>query len=724
MRVRKRDNSIQEFSKEKIIIAVGKAMKASGHYSEKLAQKIADDVVEKFKDIDIIPICDIEIAVFDALVRHGKKHIARLYEGYRAIREFQRKASNDIETQVSELVEGISDYWNNENSNKNEKLVTTQRDYMAGIVSTNIARKYLLTPDIVQAHDNGIIHIHDMDYIAENARNNCSLINLEDMLQNGTVLNGVTIDKPHRLITATTIATQVILGVSSAQYGGCTITLSHLAPFVRSSYESYLNKYKSWGISDKKAEEFAKIDLNKEISDSVQTFNYQVNSMSSSNGQAPFITVFMYIDEDKEYKEETALLIAEFLRQRIIGLKNRTGHYVTQAFPKLIYVLDEDNIYEDSEYFWVTKLAIKSTAKRMNPDYVSAKIMKQYKGAVISSMGCRSWLTTDRVKTNVANANNWVEGKKYYGRFNQGVVTINLPDIALSSHGDMNLFWKLFEERTELCHKALRIRHERLLGTLSDVAPILWQDGALARLKVHEPIDKLLYGGYSTISLGYAGLYECVKYMTGKSHTDHADGEIFAIKVMQGLNNKCAEWKLAEDIDYSVYGSPIESTTYKFAKCLKDRFGVIKDITDHNYITNSYHVNVREEIDPFEKLNVESKFQKLSPGGAISYVESCDMSKNLEALLSIVRHIYDTMVYAEINTKSDYCQKCDYTGEISILDNDGELYWECPNCGNTDKSTMNVARRTCGYIGTNFWNQGRTQEIKERYVHLDNHEIC
>lgn len=724
MRVRKRDNSIQEFSKEKIIIAVGKAMKAGGHYSEKLAQKIADDVVEKFKDIDIIPICDIEIAVFDALVRHGKKHIARLYEGYRAIREFQRKASNDIETQVSELVEGISDYWNNENSNKNEKLVTTQRDYMAGIVSTNIARKYLLTPDIVQAHDNGIIHIHDMDYIAENARNNCSLINLEDMLQNGTVLNGVTIDKPHRLITATTIATQVILGVSSAQYGGCTITLSHLAPFVRSSYESYLNKYKSWGISDKKAEEFAKIDLNKEISDSVQTFNYQVNSMSSSNGQAPFITVFMYIDEDKEYKEETALLIAEFLRQRIIGLKNRTGHYVTQAFPKLIYVLDEDNIYEDSEYFWVTKLAIKSTAKRMNPDYVSAKIMKQYKGAVISSMGCRSWLTTDRVKTNVANANNWVEGKKYYGRFNQGVVTINLPDIALSSHGDMNLFWKLFEERTELCHKALRIRHERLLGTLSDVAPILWQDGALARLKVHEPIDKLLYGGYSTISLGYAGLYECVKYMTGKSHTDHADGEIFAIKVMQGLNNKCAEWKLAEDIDYSVYGSPIESTTYKFAKCLKDRFGVIKDITDHNYITNSYHVNVREEIDPFEKLNVESKFQKLSPGGAISYVESCDMSKNLEALLSIVRHIYDTMVYAEINTKSDYCQKCDYTGEISILDNDGELYWECPNCGNTDKSTMNVARRTCGYIGTNFWNQGRTQEIKERYVHLDNHEIC
>lgn len=724
MRVRKRDNSIQEFSKEKIIIAVGKAMKAGGHYSEKLAQKIADDVVEKFKDIDIIPICDIEIAVFDALVRHGKKHIARLYEGYRAIREFQRKASTDIETQVSELVEGISDYWNNENSNKNEKLVTTQRDYMAGIVSTNIARKYLLTPDIVQAHDNGIIHIHDMDYIAENARNNCSLINLEDMLQNGTVLNGVTIDKPHRLITATTIATQVILGVSSAQYGGCTITLSHLAPFVRSSYESYLNKYKSWGISDKKAEEFAKIDLNKEISDSVQTFNYQVNSMSSSNGQAPFITVFMYIDEDKEYKEETALLIAEFLRQRIIGLKNRTGHYVTQAFPKLIYVLDEDNIYEDSEYFWVTKLAIKSTAKRMNPDYVSAKIMKQYKGAVISSMGCRSWLTTDRVKTNVANANNWVKGKKYYGRFNQGVVTINLPDIALSSHGDMNLFWKLFEERTELCHKALRIRHERLLGTLSDVAPILWQDGALARLKVHEPIDKLLYGGYSTISLGYAGLYECVKYMTGKSHTDHADGEIFAIKVMQGLNNKCAEWKLAEDIDYSVYGSPIESTTYKFAKCLKDRFGVIKDITDHNYITNSYHVNVREEIDPFEKLNVESKFQKLSPGGAISYVESCDMSKNLEALLSIVRHIYDTMVYAEINTKSDYCQKCDYTGEISILDNDGELYWECPNCGNTDKSTMNVARRTCGYIGTNFWNQGRTQEIKERYVHLDNHEIC
>ena len=554
--------------------------------------------------------------------------------------------------------------------------------------------------------------------IAMNAIHNCCLINLEDMLQNGTAINRVKIEKPHRLITATTIATQIITAVTSSQYGGATVTLTHLAPFVRSSYNRYLEKYKSWGFDDEKAEAYASEDLKKEIEDAVQTFNYQCNSMTTTNGQAPFLSVCMYLGETTEYKKELAMLIEEFLKQRIVGLKNETGVYVTQAFPKLLYVLEEDNIHEDSPYWYLTILAAKCTAKRMVPDYISEKMMLEYKidkngnGNCYPCMGCRSFLTPYVDE----NGN-----PKYYGRFNQGVVTINLPDIALSSGGDMDTFWQIFEERTELCHKALRIRHDRLVGTPSDVAPILWQDGAFARLKKGEKIDKYLYGGYSTISLGYAGLYECVKYMTGKSHTDHAEGTEFALKVMQSLNDKCKQWKQAENIDYSLYGTPIESTTYKFASCLKKRFGVIDGITDKDYITNSYHVHVTEEIDPFEKLSLESEFQRLSPGGAISYIECSDLTHNIPAVLNVIKYIYDHIMYAELNTKSDYCQVCGYDGEIKIIDEDGELIWECPNCGNRDKDKMNVARRTCGYIGTNFWNKGRTQEIKERYVHLDDH---
>ena len=613
----------------------------------------------------------------------------------------------------------MSEYWNGENSNKNPRVLNVQRDYMAGIISTDITRRFLLPPDVVQAHDEGIIHFHDADYFAMNAIHNCCLINLEDMLQNGTCINRVRIEKPHRLITATTIATQIITAVTSSQYGGATITLTHLAPFVRMSYERYFEKYKSWGFHDGTAMEFASIDLKKEIEDSVQTFNYQCNSMTTTNGQAPFLSVCMYLGETEEYKTELAMLIEEFLRQRIIGLKNEVGVYITQAFPKLLYVLEEDNITEDSPYWYLTELAAKCTAKRMVPDYISEKKMLEYKidklgnGNCYPCMGCRSFLTP-YVDEN---------GKpKYYGRFNQGVVTINLPDIALSSEGDKDTFWKIFDERTELCHKALRIRHERLLGTPSDVAPILWQDGAFTRLQKGEKIDKYLYGGYSTISLGYAGLYECVKYMTGKSHTDHAEGTAFAMELMQALNNKCKVWKAQENIDYSLYGTPIESTTYKFAKCLQKRFGIIDGVTDKDYITNSYHVHVTEAIDPFEKLTLEAEFQKLSPGGAISYIECADLTNNTEAVLEVIKFIYDHIMYAELNTKSDFCQVCGYDGEIKIIDEDGELIWECPNCGNRDKDKLNVARRTCGYIGTNFWNKGRTEEIAERYVHLSDVE--
>ena len=540
------------------------------------------------------------------------------------------------------------------------------------------------------------------------------------MLQNGTVINGVKIDKPHRLITAATIATQIITAVTSSSYGGASINLSDLAPFVRDSFWIYFEKYLERGFDEVSAQNWAQIDTKKEIEDAVQTFNYQVNSMTNTNGQAPFLSVFMYLNDNIEYQNETALLIEEFFKQRMLGFKNEIGHYVTPAFPKLLYVLDENNITEDSPFWYLTVLAAKCTAKRMTPDYISAKIMRRDKidkngnGNVYSCMGCRSFLTP--------YVDPETNKPKYWGRFNQGVVTINLPDIALSSDKDIDKFWQLFDERMELCHKALQYRHERLALATSDVAPILWQHGALARLPKGAPIHPLLHGGYSTLSLGYAGLYECVKYMTGESHS-HGIGKEFGLKVMQALNDKCNKWKNNEDIAYSVYGSPIESTTYKFAKCLQKRFGIIKDVTDHDYITNSYHINVREHIDPFEKLKIESEYQKLSPGGAISYIECADLTNNIDAVLEIIKYIYDNIMYAELNTKSDYCQVCGYDGEIQIIDKDGELSWRCPNCGNEDQTKMNVARRTCGYIGTQFWNQGRTQEIAERYVHMDNHEV-
>ena len=720
-KVIKRDCTEVDFDKTKISAAILKAMKnGSGIIKEKIAYDIADEIEKEYADKSDIIISDIESAVYDKLITKRQRLTAKAYEGYRSIREFQRENENTVDEQIQELLNGNSDYWNNENSNKNAKILTTQRDYMAGIISTDATRKYLLSPEIVQAHDEGIIHFHDADYFAQNAINNCSLVNLEDMLQNGTCINKVMIEKPHRLITAATIATQIITAVTSSQYGGATITLTHLAPFVRDSYIYHLNKYRKRKFSEQDCVKWAKEDLKKEISDAVQTFNYQCNSMSTTNGQSPFLSVFMYLGETSEYKDELSMLIEEFLTQRLIGMKNEVGVYVTQAFPKLLYVLEEDNIYEDSKYYYLTQLAARCTAKRMVPDYISEKIMlrdkvdKNGKGHCYPCMGCRSFLTPYVDE----NGNS-----KYYGRLNQGVVTINLPDVALSSDGDMKIFWKIFDERLELCHKALQARHNRLEGTVSDVAPVLWQDGAFARLKKGEVIDKYLHGGYSTISLGYAGLYECVKYMTGKSHSDGDIGEKFGLEVMQKMNDKCAEWKQAENIDYSLYGSPIESTTYKFAKCLKNRFGIIEGITDRDYITNSYHIPVFEKIDPFTKLSIESKFQKLSPGGAISYIECADLTKNTDAVIEVMKFIYDNIMYAELNTKSDYCQVCGFDGEIKIIDENNELIWECPSCGNRDKSKLNITRRTCGYLGTNFWNKGRTEEIAERYVHLDDHAV-
>lgn len=641
-----------------------------------------------------------------------RKDVATKYVEYRYKRKLVRE-SNTTDKSILELIDGVNDYWNSENSNKSASVVTTQRDYLAGITSTDITRRFSLPEDVVKANDEGIIHFHDADYFAQHMHN-CCLINLEDMLQNGTVINGTLIEKPHRFLTAMTIATQIITAVTSSQYGGATITLTHLAPFVRDSYNRYLKKYLSWGCSEEKSIEWSKKDLQKEIKDGVQTFQYQLNSMTNTNGQSPFLSVFMYLGETEEYKEELSMIIQEMLLQRIEGLKNEVGVYITPAFPKLLYVLEEDNINENSKYWYLTELAAMCTAKRLVPDFMSEKVMKRLKdGNMYPVMGCRSALTVWHDKNNKP---------KFYGRFNQGVVTINLVDLALSSKGDFDKFWELFEERTELCHKALKCRHERLEGTLSDAAPIMWQYGALARLNKHQPIDELLHNGYSTISLGYAGLYECVKYMTGKSHTDNAEGTEFGLKVMRALNDKCNQWKREEHIDYSLYGTPIESTTYKFAKCLQKKFGVIEGITDKNYITNSYHVNVREEIDPFEKLEIESRFQELSPGGAISYIESSNMNDNIPALLEVMKFIYENIMYAEINTKSDYCQVCGYDGEIQIIKENGELIWECPNCKNRDQDKMNIARRTCGYIGSHYWNQGRTQEIAERFVHLDDHE--
>ena len=724
MKIVKRDGHIVDYDPQKIKIAIGKA-NDEVEENERATDAQIKQIIKYIEGLNKkrILVEDIQDIIEEKLMEFDKYQLAKKYITYRYTRELVRK-SNTTDQTIKELIDGESEYWNNENSNKNAQVVTTQRDYLAGITSTDITRRFLLPEDIVKAHDAGIIHFHDADYFAQNALHNCELINLNDMLQYGTAINGVMIEKPHRFATAATIATQIILAVTSSSYGGATVSLTHLAPFVRDSYNIYYKKYKNRNLSEEDCKKFAMEDTKKEINDGVQTFNYQVNSMTNTNGQAPFLSVCMYLGETEEYKEELAMIIEEFLKQRIQGFKNEKGVYITPAFPKLLYVLEEDNIHEDSKYWYLTELAAKCTAKRMVPDYISEKKMKEYKvnqfgeGDCYPCMGCRSFLTPDRVKGNISHAKDYVEGKgKYYGRFNQGVVTINLPDVALSADGDMDAFWKIFDERLELCHRALQIRHKRLSRVTSDVAPILWQQGALARLKKGESIHELLHHGYSTISLGYAGLYECVKVMTGHSHTDNGVGKEFGLKVMQHLNDACAKWKAEEDIDYSVYGSPIESTTYKFAKCLKERFGTIKGITDRGYVTNSYHVPVFEEIDAFTKLKLESEFQRLSPGGAISYVETPNLQNNIPAVIEVIKFIYDNIMYAELNTKSDYCQKCGYDGEMQIDDN---FEWYCPNCGNRDHNTLNVARRTCGYIGTNFWNKGRTQEIKERVLHIDN----
>lgn len=715
MKIIKRDGTIVDYDPEKIRVAIGKANNEVRR-KEKATKEEIEEIIDYIEELDKkrILVEDVQDIIEQQLMSIGKYELAKKYITYRYTRALVRKA-NTTDQSIKELIEGESEYWNNENSNKNAKLVTTQRDYLAGITSTDITRRFLLPEDIVKAHDEGIIHFHDADYFAQNALHNCDLINLEDMLQNGTNINGVMIEKPHKFLTAMTIATQIITAVTSSQYGGATVTMTHLAPFVRDSYNFYLKKYEDRKFSKEDCIKYAKEDLAKEIKDGVQTFQYQINSMTTTNGQSPFLSVCFYLGETEEYKEELAMIIKEFLEQRIVGMKNEKGVYITPSFPKLLYVLEKDNVTEDSKYWYLTELAAKCTAKRMVPDYISEKKMLELKvdkngnGNCYPCMGCRSFLTpyVDPVTNK----------PKYYGRFNQGVVTINLVDVALSSSGDMDKFWKIYDERLELCHKALQLRHERLSKATSDIAPILWQYGALARLKKGESIHPLLHGGYSTISLGYAGLYECVKYMTGDSHTDNGRGKEFAVQVMQKMNERCKEWKEKEDIDYSVYGTPIESTTYKFAKCLKNRFGVIEGITDRDYITNSYHVPVFEEIDAFSKLKLESEFQKLSPGGAISYVETPNLQNNLEVVIQIIKFIYDNIMYAELNTKSDYCQKCGFDGEIQIDDN---LEWYCPNCGNRDHNTLNVARRTCGYIGSNFWNKGRTQEIKERVLHIDN----
>lgn len=724
MKVIKRNGTIVDFDKKRIINAIQKANEEVEYGERATLQEIntiIDGVVSQ--GLDSISVEDIQDIIEKSLMELDRQELSKKYIIYRYKRELVRKANTTDKT-IKELLEGDSEYWNTENSNKDAKAVTVLRDYIAGVTSTDITRRFLLPEDVVKAHDEGIIHFHDADYFAQPIHN-CELINLEDMLQNGTIVNGVMIEKPHKFITACTIATQIILGVSSASYGGATISLTHLAPFVRDSYNKYLEKYKEWNIDDKTAKEYAMKDTKKEVEAGVQTFNYQVNSMTNTNGQAPFLSVCMYLGETDEYKEELAMIIEEFLKQRILGFKNKKGVYVTPAFPKLLYVLEEDNIHENSKYWYLTELAAKCTAKRLVPDYISEKVMKENKinkygdGDCYPCMGCRSFLTPWTVEGNPSKALNYQEGKgKYYGRFNQGVVTINLPDVGLSANKDMDKFWKILDERLDICHKALQCRHNRLKNVQAKRAPLLWQYGALARLDKDDTIEPLLLNNYSTLSLGYAGLYECVKSMLGVSHTTE-QGKEFGLQIMQHLNDKCAEWKEKESIGYSLYGTPIESTTYKFAKCLKQRFG--KDVfekldgKDRDYITNSYHVPVFEEIDAFSKLKIESEFQRLSPGGAISYVEVPNLNQNIPAVLEVIKFIYDNIMYAELNTKSDYCQKCGFDGEILIDDN---MEWYCPNCGNRDHDTLNVVRRTCGYIGSNFWNKGRTQEIKERVLHL------
>lgn len=744
VKVIKRDCTEVEFDKTKITTAILKAMKnGSGIVKPQIAENIADEIEELCKDKDEVYISDIELMVYDKLISKKQRLTARAYEGYRSIREFQREYSNTTDMDIIKLLDGDNDYWKNENANKNPVLNTTIRDYMAGIVSTDAVRRYLLSPEIVQAHDEGIIHFHDADYFIQHMHN-CDLINLEDMLQNGTAISETLIEKPHSFSTACNIATQAIAQVASSQYGGQSISLAHLAPFVNISREKIKEEVKkdfalvteTYIDEESIINEIVERRLREEVKRGVQTIQYQLVTLMTTNGQAPFITIFMYLNEAKneQEKKDLAILIEEMLRQRIQGVKNEDGVFVAPAFPKLIYVTEKDNITENSPYWYLTKLAAECSAKRLVPDYISEKMMLELKHDVYTCMGCRSFLTPDRFTDkgvgNIADAKNYEPNKhKYYGRFNQGVVTISLPDIAFSSEGDMDKFWELFEERTELCHKALRARHERLKGTSSDVAPILWQYGALARLKKHEKIDRLLYDGYSTISLGYAGLYECVKYMTGHSHSDEGIGEAFGLEVMQALNDKCAQWKEAENIDYSLYGTPLESTTYKFAKCLKNRFGndifIKLDGFDRNYITNSYHIPVFEPIDAFEKLRIESKFQKLSPGGAISYIETPSMVQNVAALLEVIKYMYDNIMYAEINTKSCYCEKCGYDGDIPLVDENGTLKWICPKCGNDDNTTMDIAFRVCGYIGTakNGGNQGRYGDIHDRVYHLDNQEI-
>lgn len=725
MKIIKRNGSEAVFDISKIMMAVSKAnevVQANQQLSKEQIDAIADQVEQVCSTRPhTMSVEEIQDLVENQIMEQQAFEVARKYITYRYIRTLKR-TSNTTDDKILSLIECNNEDVKQENSNKNPTVNSVQRDYMAGEVSKDLTTRLLLPQEVVEAHEQGIIHFHDSDYFAQHMHN-CDLVNLEDMLQNGTVISGTGIDKPHSFSTACNIATQIIAQVASSQYGGQSISLTHLAPFVdvsrRKIRQSVQEEMASLGISatDAQIKEMVNKRLKEEISRGVQTIQYQVVTLMTTNGQAPFVTVFMYLNEarNQQEKEDLALIIEETLLQRYQGVKNEEGVWVTPAFPKLIYVLEEDNLKEGTPYFYLTKLAAKCTAKRMVPDYISEKIMLQNKvdkngdGHCYTCMGCRSFLTP-YVDPETGNA-------KYYGRFNQGVVTINLVDLALSSEGDFDKFWELFDERLELCHEALMCRHNRLKGTLSDAAPILWQHGALARLEKGEVIDKLLYGGYSTISLGYAGLYECCKYMTGKSHTA-PDVTPFAMKVMQHMNDMCAKWKAEHNIDFSLYGTPLESTTYKFSKCLQKRFGLVEGITDKGYITNSYHVHVSEEIDAFTKLQFESQFQKLSPGGAISYVEVPDMQDNLEAVISVLQFIYDNIMYAELNTKSDYCQECGYDGEIRIVEDDGKLVWECPSCKNRDQSKMNVARRTCGYIGTQYWNQGRTEEIRDRVLHL------
>ncbi len=720
MKIIKRSGAEVDFDRSKIYVAISKAnaqVDEKDRMNEDRINSIVDDIeIQCHKEGHALNVEDIQDLVETGIMQSGFYQVAKLYITYRYRHQILRK-ENTTDKQILSLLEEKNEEVKQENSNKNPTVVSVQRDYMAGEVSKDITRRFLLDPDIQKAHEEGIIHFHDADYFAQHMHN-CDLVNLEDMLQNGTVISGTHIDRPHSFSTACNIATQIIAQVASCQYGGQSISLAHLAPFVEVSRRKIQKEIRETSkeidlnLTEDQFNAMVDRQLRREITKGVQTIQYQVITLMTTNGQAPFVTVFMYLNEAKndQEKADLALIIEEVLKQRYQGVKNEKGAWITPAFPKLIYVLEEDNITPESKYYYLSELAAKCTARRMVPDYISEKKMLEMKdGNCYPCMGCRSFLTVYKDENNKP---------KFYGRFNQGVVTINLVDVACSSEGNMDTFWTLMNERLELCHRALRIRHERLLGTKSDVAPILWQNGALARLGKGEAIDKLLYNGYSTISLGYAGLCECVKYMTGTSHTT-PEGKPFALSVMKALNDACNKWKAEEHIDYSVYGTPLESTTYKFAKCLKKRFGIIQDVTDKNYITNSYHVNVREKIDAFTKLTFESEFQKLSPGGAVSYVEVPNMENNIPAVMALLKHIYENIMYAELNTKSDYCQICGYTGEIQITTNkDKKLVWQCPNCGNTDQTTMNVARRTCGYIGTQYWNQGRTQEIKDRVLHL------